>query len=131
YGDADFNVSASASSGLAVTWSTSGSCTNTGSTIHLIAGGSCTVTASQGGNGNYNAATSVNRTFSIAKRATTLSIACTDTCGGSITYGSQQTFVATIHTTGSGVTPGSTVELFRDGVDVADSDLAANGTVTF
>ncbi|HZT61307.1 MAG TPA: MBG domain-containing protein [Pyrinomonadaceae bacterium] len=74
YGDADFNVSASASSGLTVSFNASGNCTNTGNTIHITGAGSCTVTASQGGDTNYNAATDVPQSFNIAKAGTTTTV---------------------------------------------------------
>ena len=65
YGDPDFTVSATASSGLAVSFGASGQCTVTGTTVHLTGPGSCTITASQGGDSNYAAATDVSRTFQI------------------------------------------------------------------
>jgi alpha-tubulin suppressor-like RCC1 family protein len=67
YGAPDFHVSATASSGLAVSFTASGQCTVGGATVHLTGVGSCTVTASQPGNGNYNAAANVLRSFSIAR----------------------------------------------------------------
>src|SRR5216117_2440666 len=73
YGDAPFTVSATGgASGSPVTFSVgatdhcSSSGTN-GSTITITGAGSCTVTAGQAGNGNYNDATSVSRAFSIGK----------------------------------------------------------------
>jgi hypothetical protein len=72
YGNADFNVSATASSGLPVSFTASGSCTVSGSTVHLTGPGSCTVTASQPGNATYNAAAGVPQTFSIAKKPVAL-----------------------------------------------------------
>jgi uncharacterized repeat protein (TIGR01451 family) len=74
YGDADFNVSATSSSGLTVSFSAAGNCTVSGSTVHITGGGSCTITASQGGNGNYNAAPNVDRSFNIAQAATTTTV---------------------------------------------------------
>jgi hypothetical protein len=67
-GDPDFSVSASASSGLAVAFAASGPCTVTpdGATVHLTGGGSCTITASQAGDVNFNAAPDVPQTFAIA-----------------------------------------------------------------
>ena len=56
FGDPDFTVSATASSGLAVSFAAAGNCTVSGNTVHLTSAGSCTITASQGGNANYNAA---------------------------------------------------------------------------
>jgi hypothetical protein len=72
YGDADFSVSATASSGLAVTFAASANCTVSGTTVHITGAGSCTVTATQPGDGNYNPAPDVARTFSIAKKALTI-----------------------------------------------------------
>jgi hypothetical protein len=64
-GDADFTVSATASSGLAVSFTASGNCTVTGSTVHLTSYGSCSITAAQAGNTNYLAADSVTQSFAI------------------------------------------------------------------
>jgi MBG domain (YGX type) len=72
YGDPDFQVSATASSGLPVTFSASGNCTISGSTVHITGAGSCTITASQAGNTSYEPAPNVSRTFSIAKAALTI-----------------------------------------------------------
>ena len=67
YGDPDFSVNAAASSGLAVSFAASGSCAVSGARVHLTGVGSCTVTASQPGDRNYNPAPDVSRTFSIAR----------------------------------------------------------------
>ena len=72
FGDPDFTASATASSGLAVSFAASGSCTVSSATVHLTGAGSCTVTASQAGNANYNAAPDVPRMFSIAKANQTI-----------------------------------------------------------
>src|SRR5439155_22937704 len=56
WGDADFTVSASASSGLTVAFSASGNCTVSGGTVHITGAGSCTISASQAGNNNYKPA---------------------------------------------------------------------------
>jgi hypothetical protein len=74
YGDLDLAVSATASSGLAVSFAASGTCTVSGpTTVHLAGAGSCTVTASQSGNANYKPAATVSRTFAIAKAGQTIS----------------------------------------------------------
>jgi hypothetical protein len=75
YGDADFVVTASASSGLVVTFSASGNCSVSGSTVHLTGVGSCTVTASQSGDANNNAAPDVSQSFTIAKANQTITFA--------------------------------------------------------
>jgi streptogramin lyase len=75
YGDADFDVSATASSGLTVAFAAAGQCSIAGITVHLTAAGSCTVTASQAGDANRDAATNVPRTFSIGKAAQSITFA--------------------------------------------------------
>jgi hypothetical protein len=72
YGGADFDPGASASSGLAVAYSASGDCTILNGKVHLTGAGNCTVTASQAGDDNYNAALDVSRSFSIAKATLTV-----------------------------------------------------------
>ena len=61
------NLSATASSGLTVSFSstTAGVCTISGSTASLIAAGSCNIVASQAGNGQYNPAANVSRSFNV------------------------------------------------------------------
>jgi len=75
YADPPFTVSAAASSGLVVTFSVSGNCTVASTTVTITGAGSCTITASQPGDLNYFAATSVPQTFSIAKANQTISFA--------------------------------------------------------
>ena len=67
YGDADFTVSATASSGLAVSLAATGNCSVSGATVHLTGAGSCTLTASQAGDASHNPAQDVSQTFAIAK----------------------------------------------------------------
>ena len=68
-GDPPFTVSASGGgSNNPVTFAASGNCTaggSNGSTVALTGTGPCTVTASQAGDSNYNAAPDVSRTFTI------------------------------------------------------------------
>jgi len=78
FGDADFTVSASASSGLPVSFDATGDCTLSGATVRINAAGSCTVTASQAGNSNYTAATSVPQSFQINKAGTTTTVTAAD-----------------------------------------------------
>jgi len=97
YGDADFAVSATATSGLAVMFTAGATdkCTVTGTTVHITGAGSCTITAAQVGDGNYNAATAavgsaLARTFNIAPKA--LTITAKD---ASKIYGQVATFAGT------------------------------------
>ena len=69
FGDPDFTVFATASSGLGVSFGASGACTVVGGTVHLTGSGSCTITADQAGDANTNPAPQVARSFSIAAPA--------------------------------------------------------------
>jgi len=71
FGTPDFTVNATASSGLAVSFATTGSCSASGSTLHLTAAGSCQVTASQAGDTNNNAAANVTQSFNVLMAAVT------------------------------------------------------------
>jgi subtilisin-like proprotein convertase family protein len=79
FGDAPFTVSASASSGLAPTYSiVSGPATISGSTVTLTGTGTVVVRASQAGNANYAAATPVDRSFTVAPSLTVPAFTSTD-----------------------------------------------------
>ncbi|MEZ4615446.1 MAG: multicopper oxidase domain-containing protein [Caldilineaceae bacterium] len=71
FGDADFTVSATASSGLPVSFVAGGNCTVAGTTVHLTGAGSCTITASQAGNASYLPAPDVQQSFAIAQAVST------------------------------------------------------------
>jgi hypothetical protein len=74
YGDADFDPGATASSGLVVGYGVTGNCSIVSGKVHITGVGSCSVTASQAGNGNYTAATSVAQSFTIGQAATGTSV---------------------------------------------------------
>jgi hypothetical protein len=78
YGDPDFQLNATSTSGLTVGYSASGNCTVTGDMVHLTGAGSCTVTAVQAGDTTYNAAGGVGRSFNIAKAATATAVTADD-----------------------------------------------------
>jgi sugar lactone lactonase YvrE len=70
---ASFAVQATASSGLVVTYGSSGSCTNSGATYTMTAGtGNCTVTYSQAGSANYSAASTLTQTVQANKAVLTV-----------------------------------------------------------
>src|ERR1039457_6676493 len=77
YGAAPFTVSATASSGLTVSFAstTVTTCTVTGDTVTLLAPGRCAIKASQPGSATYAAATPVAQAFTITKLAQTISFA--------------------------------------------------------
>jgi hypothetical protein len=66
-GTPPFTVSATASSGLAVSFAstTSAVCTVSGATVTLAAAGTCTIQATQTGNANWLAATPVSQSFQV------------------------------------------------------------------
>jgi hypothetical protein len=72
YGTAPFTVSATASSGLAVSFAstTSAVCTVSGSTVTLVSVGTCTIQATQPGNTNYAAATPGSQSFTVVAETT-------------------------------------------------------------
>ncbi|MFD0763319.1 cadherin-like beta sandwich domain-containing protein [Mucilaginibacter lutimaris] len=69
YGDADFAPGATASSGLTVSYSSDNTAVATivSGQIHIVGVGTANITASQAGDGNYNAATSVIQTLTVSK----------------------------------------------------------------
>jgi hypothetical protein len=67
FGDASFTVSATASSGLPVNFTASGTCTVVGSTVSVTAAGACTITAHQAGNDAFAPAQDVSQSFDILK----------------------------------------------------------------
>ena len=80
YGGAPVGISGTATSGLTVGFAslTSSVCTVAGSNVTVVTAGTCTVRASQAGNGSYAAAPNVDDSFTIAQRAITVT-AVTDT----------------------------------------------------
>lgn len=69
FGDADFSAGTSASSGLAVSLASSNEAVATivSGNIHIVGVGTATITASQAGNGTYNAALDVLQTLNVSK----------------------------------------------------------------
>lgn len=65
--DAPFNLTATATSGLTVSYTSSNPAVATvsGNTVTIVGVGTTTITAAQSGNGNYNAATSVNQDLNV------------------------------------------------------------------
>ena len=79
FGDADFTIGASASSGLAVTFSiVSGPAVIFGNTVHISGAGTVMVRASQSGDSNYNAAPDVDQPFIVSRAAQTITFVTLD-----------------------------------------------------
>jgi hypothetical protein len=73
-GTAPFALSATATSGLTVTFASNNTavCTVSGVTVTLLTSGTCSITASQAGNSTYAAATTVTQTFTVSLIAQTI-----------------------------------------------------------
>lgn len=137
YGDAPFAVSATTNSGLPLTFSVgpTDNCTISGNVATITGAGSCTVTASQPGNSNYDAAANVSQAFTIAKANQTVTFSqlsaktigdpavsiagsASASSGGTVTYSSTSPDRCTV--TADGVMTVTDV-----GVGVAGCDLTA------
>ena len=138
WGDAPFSVSATASSGLPVTFTAGGNCTIASTTVTITGAGACTITASQSGNANFSAATDVPQSFNVALAGQTISFqsipAQTFVVGGTFTVaatggatGNPVTFSSTttdVCTTGG--TNGATVTMKSAGLCTLAADQAGN-----
>jgi hypothetical protein len=90
FGGAPFTVSATASSGLAVTFTseTTSVCTVSGNTVTIVGVGTGTIAASQAGNADFSAATNVSQSFTVGQFTPTITISNIPTnaaVGGSFT----------------------------------------------
>ncbi|MBO5345551.1 MAG: hypothetical protein J6A44_01440, partial [Paludibacteraceae bacterium] len=130
-------LSASASSGDAVTFSSSNEAVATiaGNVLTIVGVGEATITASQAGNNNYNAATEIAKSLSIAKLNQTITwnqdlaglmigntetLNATASSGLEITYSSDNDAVASIN--------GSTITVNSDGTVTITATQAGNDT---
>ena len=113
YGDPDFALSASSSSGIPVTFTHSNHLADTivSGTVQILAAGTDTITASQPGNSNYNAAANVKQVLIINKADQAITFAAlpvktygdadsdpaaSASSGLTVNYSSDNTAVATI-----------------------------------
>ncbi len=135
-GAGSFSVSATASSGLAVVFSsaTSDVCTVTGSTVTLLAYGTCTVKANQAGS-NGDAALEVQQSFAVARQVIafssladvflgvgSVSVSATASSGLAVVFSSATSDVCTV--------TGSTVTLLSYGTcTVKANQTGSNGDV--
>jgi len=74
FGDTSFDLSATASSGLPVSFASSNQAVATvsGNTVTIVGAGTTTITASQAGNGTFGPATDVPQTLTVAKASQTI-----------------------------------------------------------
>jgi len=132
-------LSAMASSGLAVSYSSSTTsvCTVSGSTATFLTSGTCTIQATQAGNGTYAAATPVTQSFTVNAAAKTsqtitfssiaaqtvgtpLTLSATASSGLAVSYSSSTTLVCTVS--------GSTATFLTSGNCTIRATQAGNGT---
>jgi streptogramin lyase len=124
YGVSPIKLTATASSGLPVSYTVTGPATVSGSTLTIIGAGTVTVTASQAGNSNYGAATPVSQSFTVSKApsATRLTAATTTP-----TKGQADQLTATV--TGAGQ-PRGTVLFTAGSTSLCTSTLGTSGVAT-
>ena len=120
-----FDLTATASSGLTVAYTpvTLSVCTVSGSTVTLLIAGDCTIDATQPGNGSWNAATMVPRTFTVAMGNQTISITSPAPSGAQV-GGPTYHAVAT-------ATSGRTVALTIDPSSSTVCTINGSGVVSF
>lgn len=135
--DGAFGLTATASSGLPVSYSSSNpSVANVvGNTVIILGAGTTTITASQAGNGTYAAAPDQSQTLTINKTAQTISfgplpgrqlgdapfqLGATAGSGLPVSYSGSDSAVATVS--------GSTVTIVGVGTTVITASQAGNGT---
>jgi len=130
-GDGPFVVTASASSGLPVSFTstTPSVCTVSGVTVTLVGAGTCSITASQAGNASYGAATPVTQSFRVTLAYTppTASMEISSSQNSSL-LGQSVTFTVTI--TYTGPVPTGTIQLF-DGTKPLGTAPLVNGRASF
>ena len=133
YGTPPFTVSASASTGLPVTFSstTPSVCTVSGSTVSIVNVGTCTIAANQAGNSNYQAAAQVTQSFTVNPEPQTITFAAlaNQIVGGtfnvSATASSGLPVVFSATSSVCSIT-GSTVTLLTSGTCTISADQSGN-----
>jgi hypothetical protein len=134
-GTSPFTLSATASSGLAVSFAstTPAVCTISGATATLVSMGTCTIQATQGGNANYAAAAPVNQSFQVTQESQTIifgalsnqalgtapfTLSATASSGLRVSFNSQTTGICTVS--------GTTVTLVNVGTCTIQATQAGN-----
>jgi uncharacterized repeat protein (TIGR01451 family) len=136
FGAAPFTVSASSTSGLTVSFNsqTTPVCTVSGSLVTLVAGGACTIQATQAGNTTYAAAAAVNQSFTVLMPQTItfaglanqtfgaapFTVSASSSAGLTVSFNSQTTSVCTVS--------GSLVTLVAGGTCKVQATQAGNTT---
>ncbi|MFN8384345.1 MAG: sortase [Anaerolineales bacterium] len=125
----NFAVSANSSSGLAVVYSSVGSCTNAGPTYNMtLPTGTCTVQFNQPGDANYNAASQVTQSVNAQKANQTITV--TTSAPVNATFGSTFTVAATA-SSGLAVTYSSVGSCTNVGADFTVTSSSGSCTVLY
>jgi hypothetical protein len=142
-GGATYHVAATASSGLAVSFSiaagSSGVCSLSGSTVSFTGAGTCVVNADQSGNASYLAAPQVQQSFAVGLRTQTITFTSTAP-GSAVVGGSTYTVTATassgltvsfsVAASSAGICTisGATVSMTGAGTCVVNANQAGNAS---
>ena len=130
-GGPTYNVTATATSTLAVTFTIDATatsvCSISGSTVSFIGSGSCVIDADQAGDANWNAALVAKQSFGVALASSTTALALTSGTNPSV-YGQSLTFTATV--SGSGGTPTGTVAFMEGVTTLGTGALNGSGQAT-
>src|SRR6185369_9886051 len=135
FGDPPFTVSATASSGLAVAFSTltTSVCTVSGTTVTIVGSGICTVNANQAGNANYNAAPQVSQGFSTNKTNQTITFpAISNKVFGNAPFGVSATATSGLTVVFTSASPsvctvsGATVSIVAAGICTINANQAGD-----
>jgi CSLREA domain-containing protein len=137
FGTAAFNVSATASSGLPVTFASTSPtvCTVSASTVNLVSAGICGIQATQAGNATFAAATPVSTSFTVTMAAPTIGFTVPNQSYGasalSMSASSNSTGVFTYTvTSGPATVSGSMLTLTGIGTVTLQASEAADGNYT-
>ena len=121
FGDPAFEVSATTTSGLPVAFHASGACSVAGTTVTITGTGMCQVTASQGGNADYDAALDVIQDATIGKGTATVSFDAPSLA---------QTFDGSVKTVSASTTPsGLSVTVSFTGTPQNAGSYPVTGTI--
>jgi hypothetical protein len=130
YGASPLTLNASASSGLAVAFTVTGPATLSGGKLAFTGAGAVVVIASQGGNDTYAAAPPVSQTITVNKATPTAVLKASSNSGffGAGLLGSAITFKATV--IGAGAIPGGTVTFYSGTTVMATAKLDGSGSAS-
>src|SRR5665213_410780 len=127
---ASFRVAATSSSNLTVGYASGGACSNSGATFTMTSGtGTCTVTFSQPGDANDNAAPSLTESVTAQPAGTTTTLGTSANPAG---QGQPVTFTATVSVTPRGAPiPSGTVYFYDGDTWIGSATLTTNGLASF